>query len=405
MKRKTVGILLAVVLLILAGAFFCMPEKETPPQQGNLLKNGDFAAVEDGRPTGWFPGMWVTSAGASYLEAVKLEDGTTAALVENAAPNDARFEQTVSVRENTTYRLSAKVMAEGCEKGKKGANLSFLGIYGTSADVHDTNGAWEDIELYARTGKGVKEATVLARVGGYGSENTGRAWFTDVALEEVDTVPVGAEVLILQTPEPEKKQEEKLPAANAKEQGRAASIAASCAYLLLAAWLILAVMRRGSPLAEHFPAGKVLGLLLLLAFLLRVLLSLFVEGYGVDMGCFAAWAGRINDVGLAHFYEEGYFCDYPPAYMLVLGLLGRIAGMLGISAGSMNMQVLMKLVPSACDILLALVLYRAAVKAFGVRPALVLAALLAFNPALVITGSLLIIARPPPKSKPFFKKI
>ena len=105
MKRKTVGILLAVVLLILAGAFFCMPEKETPPQQGNLLKNGDFAAVEDGQPTGWFPGMWITSPGASYLEAVKLEDGTTAVLVENAAPNDARFEQTVSVRENATFAL------------------------------------------------------------------------------------------------------------------------------------------------------------------------------------------------------------------------------------------------------------------------------------------------------------
>ncbi len=33
--------------------------------------------------------------------------------------------------------------------------------------------------------------------------------------------------------------------------------------------------------------------------------------------------------------EEGYFCDYPPAYMLVLGLLGVIGNLLGHGTGSM----------------------------------------------------------------------
>ena len=31
----------------------------------------------------------------------------------------------------------------------------------------------------------------MARLGGYGAENTGKAWFTDVSLEQVETVPVG----------------------------------------------------------------------------------------------------------------------------------------------------------------------------------------------------------------------
>ncbi|MFR5796771.1 MAG: hypothetical protein ACLUI3_15390 [Christensenellales bacterium] len=66
----------------------------------HLIANGNFALTTDGEPDGWQTGAWVTSAGASYLEAVTLEDGTTAALVENAAANDARFEQTIAVREN-----------------------------------------------------------------------------------------------------------------------------------------------------------------------------------------------------------------------------------------------------------------------------------------------------------------
>lgn len=85
------------------------------------------------------------------------------------------LEQTVSVRENATYRLTARVMAENCGEEHKGANVSFSGIYGTSADLHDTAGQWETLTLYARTGKGQREVTVMARLGGYGSENSGKA--------------------------------------------------------------------------------------------------------------------------------------------------------------------------------------------------------------------------------------
>ena len=87
--------------------------------------------------------------------------------------------------------------------------MSFLGVYGTSEDVHDTDGAWETLTLYAHTGKGQKEATVCVRLGGYGSEATGRAWFTDVCLEQVEEAPVGAFVLDLSTPEPQKEPAQK----------------------------------------------------------------------------------------------------------------------------------------------------------------------------------------------------
>ena len=239
-KRQKIWIVVLLTLLAAAAVFFALfgsGGKDDTPQTGNLIANGDFALTTDGEPDGWQTGAWVTSAGASYLEAVTLEDGTTAALVENAAANDARFEQTIAVRENATYRLTARVMAEGCGEGTKGANVSFSGVYGTSRDLHDTNGQWETLTLYGRTGKGQKEITVMARLGGYGADNTGKAWFTDVSLEQVETVPVGETVLDLATPAPSKKTDAGAPK-TAQERSIPLLIGAACLYMALAALLV-----------------------------------------------------------------------------------------------------------------------------------------------------------------------
>ncbi len=386
MKKKTkwsiMAAALALVLAACAVVFLAQKEREQPVAPGNLLENGDFSAVTDGMPDHWNTGMWVTSAGASYLEAATAADGTTAALVENVAANDARFEQTVSVRGNATYRLTARVMAEGCDTEELGANVSFLGVYGTSEDVHDTDGAWQTLTLYAHTGKGQKEATVCVRLGGYGSEATGRAWFTDVCLEQVEEAPVGAFVLDLSTPEPQKE-----PALT--DGGKSAVIpgllAVAAAYLI-AAFVIARKLLVGGRM-DGRRGDAALAAMLLAALLLRVALSACVAGYGVDMGCFGAWASRMAAVGPASFYEEGYFCDYPPAYMLVLGALGGFANLFGLSFGTMGGEMLLKTVPIFCDILLALAVFLATDRVVGRRSALGMAALMALNPAYIIAGA------------------
>ena len=382
-KRMSLIAALLVIALILSATMLFGREKNQPIQQGNLLENGDFSAVTGGMPDGWNTGMWVTSAGASYLEAVTLEDGTKAVLVENVAANDARFEQTVAVRENATYKLTARVMAEGCDPDQIGANVSFLGVFGTSDDVHNTDGGWETLTLYAQTGDSQKDATVCVRLGGYGSEATGRAWFTDVSLEQVESVPVGAFVLDLATPEPQKETAQK------NEGSKAAVIpglmAAACAYLI-AAFALVRTHLAGGRMDER--RGLIqLGALLMGALALRVALAGMIRGYGVDMGCFGAWAGKMASGGPGNFYEEGYFCDYPPGYMLVLGVLGFIANLFGISLGSVSGELLLKTVPIFCDILLALGLFYAADRVAGRKPALGIAALVALNPAFVIAGA------------------
>ncbi len=382
--KRIMGLAAALLaVLVICGALLLRGDKAQPIQQGNLLENADFAAVENGMPKGWTTGMWVTSAGASYLEPVTLEDGTTAVLVENVAANDARFEQAVAVRENATYKLTARVKAEGCDPDQIGANVSFLGVFGTSDAVHDTDGQWETVTLYAQTGKGQRDATVCVRLGGYGSEATGRAWFTDVSLTQVESAPVGAQVITLSTPAPQKA--EKPKAEGDKAAVIPGLLAVAALYLAAAGVLVRRLLAARDPALrrDRVTLGCVLGL----AFTLRLALSALVEGYGVDMGCFSAWAGKMASGGPANFYEEGYFCDYPPAYMLVLGALGALANLLGVQLGTMDGQILLKLVPIVCDLVLALLGYVAASRVAGKRPALGVAALLAFNPAFVITSA------------------
>ena len=60
-----------------------------------------------------------------------------------------------------------------------------------SGDYTDTNGEWVDVELYGKTGLFQSSITVALRVGFYGEENMGTAWFDDVVVERVAEVPAG----------------------------------------------------------------------------------------------------------------------------------------------------------------------------------------------------------------------
>ena len=389
-RRRRVAAVTALLLLALAVlAVRPMRRGQEAASEGNLIRNGDFSAVTNGMPDEWNTGMWVTSAGASYLEAATLPDGTTAALVENAARNDARFEQTVAVQPNTTYRLSARVCAEGCEEGRVGANVSFLGIYGTSECAYDTDGAFTTLTLYARTGSDQHEATVCARVGGYGSEAQGKAWFTDVELTATDDVPIGAQVLSIAPQEPARDSAEEAEEGAAPSLTIPALLIAAAVYLAIAWAIASGALRAGA--RENLDPRRgwrgELAALLAAAGALRVALAFAVEGYGVDMGCFTAWAMRMAEVGPRGFYESGYFCDYPPAYMLVLGLFGAAANLFGFPLTGALGQGLLKLTPIVCDLLLAAVVFAVASREAGRRPALGIAALIAANPAFIVAGS------------------
>ena len=122
------------------------------------------------------------------------------------------------------------------------------------------------------------------------------------------------------------------------------------------------------------------------ALLLRLVLALVTDGYPYDMSCFVAWGDKLAAEGPAAFYSEGYFADYPPGYLWVLGLVGAIRAALHIAYKSKWTYFLLALVPSLCDCGLAWLVYRTAKRSGrGVKEhtALVLTAFTAFNPLML----------------------
>lgn len=124
-------------------------------------------------------------------------------------------------------------------------------------------------------------------------------------------------------------------------------------------------------------------LLLLCAFLVRMVLVAVTDGYVYDTNTFSAWAGLLADGGLKNFYTGGFFADYPPGYMLVLWLVGLATRALGLVALTPAALAVQCLVPVLCDLAIAAVLYHLALPRFGTRTALVAAAFAALNPALI----------------------
>ena len=120
------------------------------------------------------------------------------------------------------------------------------------------------------------------------------------------------------------------------------------------------------------------------ALALRLALALVTEGYPYDMSCFVAWGDKLAAQGPAAFYSEGYFADYPPGYLWVLGLVGAVRAALGIAYESRWTYLLLALVPSVCDCVSAALVYAVARRGtVGWQMALALAAFTAFDPLLL----------------------
>ena len=390
--KKFFCALLALLMLCAAAA---LAESE------NLAVNGDFSEVDaSGMPSGWQRDMWYTDAGVSRLSVSEDGyDGSCAAVV-NADENDARFIQTIAVEPDSYYRFSCMVRAENCGEGEYGATLSFRDTFVYSESVSDTAGEWREISVYGQTGADQTEVTLMLRVGGYGSLNTGSAYFDDVEVVKLDEKPEGVEVFSLE--KPQSSNQSSSAAAEADEDMPQRNTEA---YLLLAALyaaLILALARRSHRL-ESDPATQLqsnsgtsalkrarvaLWIGLVIALIVRIFIGCTVRGYNTDINCFSAWSERIFENGITRFYAPDYFCDYPPGYMLLLWPVAALRNLLNLPLQGGAHLVLMKLIPILCDLLCALLIWRVAQRR-KLHPNLcaALALFYAFNPAVLIDSA------------------
>lgn len=124
--------------------------------------------------------------------------------------------------------------------------------------------------------------------------------------------------------------------------------------------------------------------LLASAFLLRIALALLVPGYTTDLNLFKNWASSAAK-SITQFYSNSQASDYPPLYIYVLSIVGKIGT---ISAMSKYYILLLKLPSIIADIAASFFIYKIARKHFNSEIAMLLSAFYAFNPAIFINSTL-----------------
>lgn len=351
---------------------------------GNLLINGDFEAAASDMPDGWITQAWIDDSGVTRygVDRNVSYSGKQSAYIHSNGDNHARLLQRVKVKSKTTYRISGYVKTEGIGADAAGAHLYIEGVAVHYPEFHDTNGAWAYLEIYGETGKKQKEMLVGGSLGGYGSINSGKAWFDQLKVEKVSAAPDGVEVFSLEQTatvggEPESTQKVSI----------LGTIIYSAMFTLLFAFAYAKLFRDREWLERRKNTVPILlAVSFTAALALRIVLAIRHEGYANDIALFMFWSDQAVRQGLAGFYHTEMFVDYPPGYIYVLFALGHIKNWLGITSDSAAM-LLYKLPAIAADLGAAAVIFRAAAKKLGAPIAIGLSLLWLFNPTVILDSA------------------
>lgn len=363
----------------------------------NLLYNGDFSLLNSqGMPEGWYTESWFTAEGYTVYGNVEGMEGGNAVTIHNLGSNDARFAQTVSVMPESLYKLSGYIRAEGIADAGWGANLSIEGLYAYTDGLFDTSGEWQYVTMYGETGEDQHEVTVFVRLGGYSGESDGLAAFDNIRLERVESIPSDSIAVRWYRMNADSFEDEFWDDEEEEVSSPAWPylLVVSCAYLILLLLFASYLSTIPNPLQQsgsHKPYSVLL--VLFASLVLHYVLSLKISGYPVDINCFLSWGATMSQYGPSRFYSATSFCDYPPAYMLVLWLNHSIGNALSaLNGGTMPAWIhdiaILKFIPSMCDLAMAYCIYRASLKrGAGQLQASLLALLIAFNPVLLVNSA------------------
>ena len=268
------------------------------------------------------------------------------------------------------YCVSGYILVDTMEDSGNGANFAIEDVPTYSDCVYDTQGEWKYVEWYGETEADQNEVQLDVRVGGYGAESQGTAYFDDISVRQVDSLPDGVTASLWYNVDTgfvnddTSDAEETTPEKSTLLFGLLAA-----AFLLLVAIGARYALRQDT-LSKPQPVRTylVFFLAMVAALILRIILGGNVAGYQVDMNCFSAWSLRMAQTGPSGFYSPDYFCDYPPGYMLLLWPVGLLIRAIGYS-NSPTVRLIIKAIPILCDMAAAMVLFVYAKKRVSLKAA------------------------------------
>jgi dolichyl-phosphate-mannose-protein mannosyltransferase len=327
----------------------------------NLLQNAGFETINASEEAeAWRVDFWNGSSGIG-LTTQKVHSGKYAGMIEATQDNDARLIQKISVEPSTVYRLSGWVSTLGVPNAKIGANLCVMGGFIYSNDLKgDTE--WQPVELVFRTLPGQTEITVGLRLGFFSNTTRGTAYFDDISLEKVtDPLAVYRDLELDSTnynADSDRPMTLYVPKTIKTVLRKFLSFFGYPFWIVLLYLLLFYGMRLKGK--KDFPfqweddslrakLPLLFGCCALLAFLIRIPL-LGVVPFETDMNCFKAWALRMAETGPFSFYKEGFFCDYPPFALYILGLVGGLVKLLHLGTNETAFNIAVKLPAFLCDL-------------------------------------------------------
>lgn len=181
-----------LLTLVLLTALFV--QTGSAADTANLLAGGDFESGATGQePASWTRESSCTSPFVTITDQ-KAHGGSCSVAIKADTACDVRIIQTVAVRPNTFYRFSGWIATEKVTPEKTGAILCIMGGYDMTASLNGTTG-WSYVEMNFRTHETQNEIALAARLGMWGSEVTGAAWFDDLSLVELKEAPASYQQL------------------------------------------------------------------------------------------------------------------------------------------------------------------------------------------------------------------
>ncbi|HVA81876.1 MAG TPA: hypothetical protein VNF29_13195 [Candidatus Binataceae bacterium] len=186
-RRGAAAILAGVLAMTIPG----LAAPAVARAAANLLLNGDLSKGSESQPDHWRTEAWLNDPAAFAYDWTHPAGGAPGQLkVAALKPNDARWMQSLTLAPGW-YHISAEVRTVNVGTQATGATVSIMEDGVMSADVRGNTG-WQPVGFYLKVGGQGADVNVALRLGGFGSLNSGTAYFRNARAERIAAPPAGA---------------------------------------------------------------------------------------------------------------------------------------------------------------------------------------------------------------------
>ncbi len=365
----------------------------------NLLINGGFEEIKDKRPAGWNELFWHYRTGTVYtwLSGISPFEKSLCLSLKNMEFGESQIIQPLWVSSATVYKITCMVKAKGVSPSGAGAYVglrerqvvkpgvlpgTFGDMYGNyradggySAYLYDSSDKWISLSATVKTTETQTGLWAVLGLGAYGRFSKGEVFFDNCSVTMGSVSEKNIYYFMSKTIS------NFLTISGYEARFVIYNTTIGAVFFVICLW---GIKNRFSINV----AGQALDVVFLAAFVLRILVTFYVDGYPYDIELFKKWALYIGEKGLGSYYSGEIFADYPPIYVYVLYVLQWLRRIFSIAPDSNLFMVLLKIPAITADLLSGLLIYKTAKqKGLDSSMSVVLSSLYLFNPAIIVNSS------------------